>query len=81
MYLQRRVLQGDALSPMLYIVLKSWLVLSELFLRSKASTLMTPMYLKDERSILGLFRAISLIERGSGARLNKGKTMAMWLSR
>ena len=44
-YLQRRVRQGDALSPMLYIVLKSWLLLSELFLRSKASTLMTPLYL------------------------------------
>ena len=36
---------------------------------------------KDERSILGLFRAISLYERGSGERLNKEKTKAMWLSR
>ena len=44
-YLQRGVRQGDALSPMLYIVLKSWLVLSELPLRSKASTLMTLLYL------------------------------------
>ena len=40
-YLQLGVRQGDALFPMLYIVLKSWLALSELPLRSKASTLMT----------------------------------------
>ena len=37
--------------------------------------------MKDERSILGLFRGISLYERGSRARLNKGKTKAMWLNR
>ena len=37
--------------------------------------------MKDERSILGLLRTISLYERGSGERLNKGKTKAMWLSR
>ena len=37
--------------------------------------------MKDEWSILGLFRAISLYERGSGERLNKGKTKATWLSR
>ena len=77
-YLQRRVRQGDALSPMLYIVLNSWLLLLELFLRSKACN---TVFVKDERSILGLFRAISLYERGSGARLKKGKTKAMWLSR
>ena len=41
----------------------------------------TTVFVKDERSILGLFRAISLYERGSGERLNKGKTKAMWLSR
>ena len=41
----------------------------------------TTVFGKDERSILGLFRAISLYERGSGARLKKGKTKAMWLSR
>ena len=41
----------------------------------------TTVFVKDERSILGLFRAISLYERGSGARLKKGKTKAMWLSR
>ena len=44
-YFQRRVRQGDARSPMLYIVLRSWLLLSEFFLRSKASTLMTLLYL------------------------------------
>ena len=44
-YLQRRVRQGDALSPMLYIMLRSWLLLSEPFLRSKASTLMPLLYL------------------------------------
>ena len=41
----------------------------------------TTAFVKDERSILGLFRAIPLYKRGSGARLNKGKTKAMWLSR
>ena len=41
----------------------------------------TTAFVKDERSILGLFRAIPLYEQGSGARLNKGKTKAMWLSR
>ena len=39
------------------------------------------VFVKDERSILCLFRGVSLYERGSGARLNKGKTKAMWLNR
>lgn len=41
----------------------------------------TTIFVKDERSLLGLFRTISLYERRSRAKLNKGKTIvkAMWL--
>jgi len=35
--------------------------------------------LKDFRSLVSLFDLISVYERGSGAKLNRSKTEAMWL--
>ena len=39
----------------------------------------TTVFVKDESSLIYLFKAISLYEKGSGARLNISKTKAMWL--
>lgn len=39
----------------------------------------TTAFVKDERFLFNLFEVISMYERGSGAKLNKGKTKAMWL--
>ena len=39
----------------------------------------TTVFVKDESSLIYLFKAISLYEKGSGARLNISKTEAMWL--
>ena len=39
----------------------------------------TTVFVKDESSLIYLFKAISLYEKGSEARLNISKTKAMWL--
>ena len=39
----------------------------------------TTVFVKDESSLIYLFNAISLYEKGSGARLSVSKTKAMWL--
>ena len=39
----------------------------------------TTVFVKDESSLIYLFKAISLYEKESGARLNISKTKAMWL--
>ena len=35
--------------------------------------------MKDYRSLVNLFEQISVYEKGSGAKLNRSKTEAMWL--
>ena len=39
----------------------------------------TTAFVKDGKSLFNLAVVISMYERGSGAKLNKGKTKAMWL--
>ena len=94
-YLHRGVRQGDALSPMLYLLCVEVLAVViraspqiEGFLLPGASGLQfkvsqyaddTTVFVKDERSLSTLFEKIALYERGSGAKLNRKKTKAMWL--
>ena len=39
----------------------------------------TTLLLKDSRSLASLFELIDLVEKGTGAKLNRSKTEAMWL--
>ena len=92
--LLRGVRQGDALSPMIYVlfveVLASHIRDSpaiEGFLLPGAGGVQfkvrqfaddTTAFVKNDSSLFSLFDAIGL-ERGSGAKLNLSKTEAMWL--
>ena len=93
--LSRGVRQGDALPPMLYVLCVEVLACTirnssqiEGFLLPDAAGAQfkvsqyaddTTVFDKDECSLVYLFKAISLYEKGSGARLNISKTKAMWL--
>ena len=39
----------------------------------------TTVFVKDESSSIALFKVISIFESGSGAKLNRSKTEALWL--
>ena len=92
--LQHGVRQGDPLSPLLYVicveVLASLIRRSpeiEGFLLPGANGLQTrALYaddvfavLKNLKSLEALLSLIELYEKGTGAKLNKSKTEAMWL--
>ena len=93
--LERGVRQGDALSPMLYVLcvealaykirdspeIEGFLLPGARGLQFKVSQYAddTTAFVKDEKSLLALFEKISVFEKGSGAKLNKAKTEALWL--
>ena len=94
--LQRGVRQGDALSLLLYVLcvevlackihatcdMKGFLLPGAGRLQFKVSQYVddTTVFVKDESSLFALFKLISIFESSSGAKLNRSKTEALWLS-
>ena len=86
--------QGDPLSPLLYflcievlasLIRSSWFICGFLLPGAKGVHFRVHQYADDTTfgknipSLIQLFNVISLYEKGSGAKLNRSKTEAMWL--
>ena len=94
-YVERGVRQGDALSPMLYVLcvellaskiratsgIESFVLPGADGLQFKVSQYAddTTAFVKNETSLSMLLNAISDFENGTGAKLNRTNTEAQWL--